>query len=771
MIAATSLVRCKDALRYNPTIMFRKPRPDAPPAAVLGRTSPTSSPLAVSSASPRAPTTSASMISDPAPGTSGSPPSAKKQKTIHFPTPSRPRGPRQTQLTAFAPATPARRKPAGTPKSSSSKKKGTNVSILNFFKPTPNGKKADGTSDELFIQHGGYGLDVSDPEDEGYGDGVEELLMYRGGESGEGEGEERWRSTTGELELAENLTIDLTANDMGEDKMEEQSTPPPPGEIETSTLDTLQAKPKAPGPKFDPATLNLSLSSSMLFGKKPAPPSREVEPSDCDFLAVGKPVGAKVGTKGCTGMTSALLDRRLGTIALDDIEDPSQPVAERKLAVDQCSQDDIEATPHGNAMDVDCNTGDDKEGTNRDFAGFDDVEDFPDDEMGFEEREGTFGFDPAVRGIEGGFEEFDGDWGDMDVVMKPPEGSIEETSPAMAQDEAPECPMCQVKLGGLSEQEVNSHVNACIDGKPIPLPKATAAPSASGYHSFTKPPTSRTSNPHAPLQTITRKPSAFSRIMSTNTEAQAWEAAAREEAGSRGKRAAERSCPFYKILFDGPITVDAFRYGKVLGCNAYFLSHFHSDHYAGLTSKWDHGPIYCSRVTANLVRTRLRVDPKWVHELPWEEWYEVPEGGGARVKGLDANHCPGSMLFLFEKGSEGKKYRVLHCGDFRADPKHLNHPLLRPGKDGKRRLDVVYLDTTYLNPKYAFPTQKNVINVCGEMCVSLNKQKPPPTVKKEGKAVGKPTEGRLLVVVGTYSIGKERIAIGTPRFLRLPGYH
>ena len=89
---------------------------------------------------------------------------------------------------------------------------------------------------------------------------------------------------------------------------------------------------------------------------------------------------------------------------------------------------------------------------------------------------------------------------------------------------------------------------------------------------------------------------------------------------------------------------------------------------------------------------------------------------GIRVRGLDANDCPGSMLFLFEQDWLGRlgKQRILHCGDFRASAEHLNHPLLRPGKDGAngQKLDSVYLDTTYLNPKYAFPNQKSVIKAC-----------------------------------------------------------
>ena len=306
--------------------------------------------------------------------------------------------------------------------------------------------------------------------------------------------------------------------------------------------------------------------------------------------------------------------------------------------------------------------------------------------------------------------------------------------------------------------------------------------------------------------------SAFSKLMSSHAEDEAWATAAASEMSSRGKPAYQRTCPFYKIMPGFFICVDAFRYGAVEGCNAYFLSHFHSDHYIGLTSSWCHGPVYCSKVTGNLVRRQLRVDPQWVVDLEFDRKTEVPNTQGVTVTMIPANHCPGSSLFLFEKvigkGKTPKLQRVLHCGDFRACPAHVQHPLLRPdvvdavsGKNiGQQKLDVCYLDTTYLTPKYAFPSQEEVIKACADMCVSLSKEVVDENdsweqtkkeragsgmvkfVRKESTATkteedddvdamkvsntsGKKKRGRLLVIVGTYSIGKERICMGVARAL------
>ena len=457
-----------------------------------------------------------------------------------------------------------------------------------------------------------------------------------------------------------------------------------------------------------------------------------------------------------------------------------------------------------------------------DVNDFDGIEDFVEDEFpeeGEEYLERKWMEEQAA--MEMGLEEDDA-LGESPNGIKQEVTEVDTVSPHQA-TEAASCPICGVAMIGITDQEASKHVNDCLDGKPTPLPtpaKADPSPSvkkengASSHKRFQRAAIARPGqeNPFGLTQNANKSFSAFSTLMSGHAEDAAWATAAASEAASRGKPAYQRTCPFYKILPGFSICVDAFRYGAVEGCKAYFLSHFHSDHYIGLTSSWCHGPIYCSHVTANLVRQQLRVDPKWVFDLDFEQKVEVPETGGVEVTMIPANHCPGSSLYLYEKvigkGKNPKIQRVLHCGDFRACTAHVQHPLLRPDvidavtgkKNAQQKLDVCYLDTTYLTPKYAFPSQEDVIKSCADMCVSLSKdfvdendsweqtkreragngmvkfvRKDSDIVKNEedegntsagiAESPSKKKRGRLLVIVGTYSIGKERICLGVAKAL------
>nr|KAJ3422108.1 DNA break repair nuclease [Polyrhizophydium stewartii] len=263
-------------------------------------------------------------------------------------------------------------------------------------------------------------------------------------------------------------------------------------------------------------------------------------------------------------------------------------------------------------------------------------------------------------------------------------------------------------------------------------------------------------------------------------------------------------------------TVDAFAYGKISGCTAYFLTHFHSDHYGGLRKSFDHGALWCSAVTANLVAQQIGVDRSFLHVLPLDTPTEIE---GVRVTFIDANQL---IMILFEvprMGSDGAQtgtYRLLHTGDFRASPAHLEHLALAPfvraqggsvsiGTDkaddddaSAPAIDDLFLDTTYCQPKHVFPPQTAVIDAICELVKGVAAGKTVQTIvnpkntvarffvaKPRGGAVGAaagtlfswmggasapPRPLRVLIVVGSYLIGKERVfkalakAVGTKVF-------
>lgn len=67
--------------------------------------------------------------------------------------------------------------------------------------------------------------------------------------------------------------------------------------------------------------------------------------------------------------------------------------------------------------------------------------------------------------------------------------------------------------------------------------------------------------------------------------------------------------------------------------------------YQGLTKSFCHGKIYCSLVTAKLVNMKIGI--------PWERLQVLHLGQKVNIAGIDvtcfdANHCPGSIMILFE---------------------------------------------------------------------------------------------------------------------------
>jgi DNA cross-link repair 1A protein len=129
--------------------------------------------------------------------------------------------------------------------------------------------------------------------------------------------------------------------------------------------------------------------------------------------------------------------------------------------------------------------------------------------------------------------------------------------------------------------------------------------------------------------------------------------------------------------------------------------------------------------------------------IPWERLQVLDLGQKVNISGIDvtcfdANHCPGSIMILFEPAN-GKA--VLHTGDFRYSEEMSNWLI-------GSHISSLILDTTYCNPQYDFPKQEAVIQFVVE------------AIQAEA------FNPKTLFLIGSYTIGKERLFLEVARVLR-----
>ena len=95
--------------------------------------------------------------------------------------------------------------------------------------------------------------------------------------------------------------------------------------------------------------------------------------------------------------------------------------------------------------------------------------------------------------------------------------------------------------------------------------------------------------------------------------------------------------------------LEGFEYQELLArrWDAVYISHFHADHYRGLTKSTPPPGclVWCSRPTAELCASRLGIQRDRLRAVDVGRTIVVD---GVRCTFIDANHCPGSVLFLFQ---------------------------------------------------------------------------------------------------------------------------
>ena len=188
-----------------------------------------------------------------------------------------------------------------------------------------------------------------------------------------------------------------------------------------------------------------------------------------------------------------------------------------------------------------------------------------------------------------------------------------------------------------------------------------------------------------------------------------------------------------RIIPDTPIVVDLWKRMSNPSSKYYFLSHMHSDHTQGLSASW-RWPIYCSPVTAKLLVEKFQIEKHLVRPLELNTFHIIRLDQTGKetmtVTLFDANHCPGSVMFLYE----GYFGRILYTGDFRYDP--MTFPASYVGPE--QPVDKLYLDNTFNNPRYQFPSRSQ----CKKTILEILNQHPDHEV-----------------VLGVYTLGKEDLMV------------
>ncbi|XP_018365502.1 PREDICTED: protein artemis [Trachymyrmex cornetzi] len=177
------------------------------------------------------------------------------------------------------------------------------------------------------------------------------------------------------------------------------------------------------------------------------------------------------------------------------------------------------------------------------------------------------------------------------------------------------------------------------------------------------------------------------------------------------------------------ISVDRFN-RENMNSSVYFLSHCHIDHMQGLDiTFFDHLKqynkyLYCSRISKVFLENKycqnlrnvetyvkdIEVDKKVCIE--YRSNYNSEETDILFVTFTSAGHCPGSVMFIFEKMNK----LILYTGDFRINPHDYRKIKSLNCNNFPKKFDNVYLDTTFLSHDFTYlPTRIESISVMSKV--------------------------------------------------------